>query len=63
MVLGFIKHVWGKHNYFIKLGGSTIGFIGESLVRAKVLRFFFFFFSLFHMFVVYYGVSIGIRSG
>jgi hypothetical protein len=31
MILGFNKHAWGKHNQFIKLGGGTMGFIGENL--------------------------------
>jgi hypothetical protein len=62
MILGFTKHAWGKHNLFIKLGGGTLGFIGENLGRAKG-KFFFFFFCLSHGFVFYYGVSKGIRSG
>jgi hypothetical protein len=35
MILGFNKHAWGKHNLFIKLGGGTLGFIGENLRRTK----------------------------
>ncbi len=41
MILGFNKHAWGKHNYFIKLGGGTNGFIGENLRKTKKLKFFF----------------------
>ncbi len=44
MILGFTKHAWGKHNLFIKLGGGTLGFIGENLGRAKG-KFFFLFLS------------------
>jgi hypothetical protein len=46
----------------MKLGGGTIGFIGENLRSANGLRFFFS--SLSHKFVfIYYGVSIGVRNG
>jgi hypothetical protein len=38
MILGFNKHAWGKHNWFIKLGGDIVGFIGENLGRAKGLK-------------------------
>jgi hypothetical protein len=61
MILNFNKHAWGKHNLFIKLGGSTMGFIGENLEREKGLKYFYFFLS--HKFVFYYGVLMGIRSG
>jgi hypothetical protein len=37
--LGFNKHAWSKHNLFIKLGGDTVGFIGENLGRTKGLRY------------------------
>jgi hypothetical protein len=40
MILGFKKHAWGKHNLFIKLGGGTLGLIGENLGRTKGLRYF-----------------------
>jgi hypothetical protein len=43
MILGFNKHVWGKHNLFIKLGVGTMGFIGENLGREKGLRYLIFF--------------------
>jgi hypothetical protein len=49
MILGFSKHAWGKHNLFVKLGGGTVGFIGENLRRAKGLRYLFIFLS--HKFV------------
>ncbi len=38
-----------------------MGFIGENLLRANVLTYSIF--SLFHKFVFYGGVSMGIRSG
>jgi hypothetical protein len=41
MILGFNKHAWSKHNLFIKLGGDSMGFIGEILGKTKGLRFFF----------------------
>jgi hypothetical protein len=64
MILGFTNHAWGKHNYFIKLGGGTMSlFIGENLRRAYGLRFFFFFPLTRFCFYYYYGVSIGIKSG
>jgi hypothetical protein len=43
MILGFNKHAWDKHNLFIKLGGGTMGFIGENLGRAKGLRYLIYF--------------------
>jgi hypothetical protein len=52
MILGFTKHAWGKHNLFIKLGGGTLGFIGENLGRAKGKFFFFFFVSLMGLFFI-----------
>jgi hypothetical protein len=42
MILGFNKYAWCKHNLFIKLGGGTLGFIGENLGRAKGKIFVFF---------------------
>ncbi len=60
MILGFNKHAWGKHNLFIKLGGGTMGFIGENLGRTKGLRYFILFSSLTGF--CYYGVSMGIKS-
>jgi hypothetical protein len=61
MILGFNKHAWGKQHLFIKLGGGTLGFIGENIGRAKGKLFNVF--GLSHGFVFYYGVSRGIRSG
>jgi hypothetical protein len=48
-------------SFFEKLGGGIMGFRGENLAKAKWFKFLFFF--LFHGFVFYYGVSMGIRSG
>jgi hypothetical protein len=59
MILGF-NNAWGKHNWFIKLGGHIVGFIGENLRRTKGLRYLVFFLS--QGFVFYYGVSMGIRN-
>jgi hypothetical protein len=39
MILGFNKHAWGKDNLFIKLGGGTLGIIGQNLGRAKDKRY------------------------
>jgi hypothetical protein len=61
MILGFNKHVWGKHNLFIKLGGDILGFIGENLGRAKGFKYLIFF--PLSQVLFYYGVSMGIRSG
>jgi len=44
-----------------KLGGGIVGFMGENLGKAKGLKYSIFF--LFHGFVLYYEVSMGIRSG
>jgi hypothetical protein len=52
MILGFNKHAEGKHNLFIKLGGDTMGFIGENLGRAKGLRYFILFSSLTCLFFI-----------
>jgi hypothetical protein len=62
MILGFNKHAWGKHNLFIKLDGDLVGFIGENLGQAKWLRYLNFL-SFSWVFLIYYGVSMGIRSG
>jgi hypothetical protein len=61
MILGFNKHAWGKHNLFIKLGGGTMGFIGEILGRAKGLRYLIYFSLSWVCFFLW--VSMGIRSG
>jgi hypothetical protein len=54
-VIGF------RVSFFEKLDGDIVGFRGENLMKAKWFKFYLFF--LFHMFVFYYGVSMGIRSG
>jgi hypothetical protein len=41
--------------------GGIVGFIGENLGKAKGLKYSKYF--LFHGFVLYYEVSMGIRSG
>jgi len=65
MILGFNKHAWGKDNLFIKLGGGTLGIIGQNLGRAKDKRdiYIYILYCLSHGFVFYYGVSRGIRNG
>jgi hypothetical protein len=35
MILGFNKHAWGKHNFFIHLGGVIVRFISENLGKTK----------------------------
>jgi hypothetical protein len=48
-------------SFLYKLGGGIVGFKGENLGKTKGLDFYLF--ILFHGFVFYYGVSMGIRSG
>jgi hypothetical protein len=48
-------------SFLKKLGGGIVEFIGENLGKAKGLKYSIF--PFFHGFVLYYEVSMGIRSG
>jgi hypothetical protein len=52
MILGFNKHVWGKHNLFIKLGGDILGFIAENF-RQRGSSILLLFFSLTCFFILW----------